>query len=46
MIRLAGATLRQVLRMLHIEALTALLMGAIVGTGIALAVLTAFSAPA
>ncbi|MEN8652285.1 ABC transporter permease [Streptomyces sp. 21So2-11] len=43
MLRLAGATRRQVLRMLRTEALTVLLIGAFLGTGIALAVLTAFS---
>ncbi|MBT2511177.1 ABC transporter permease [Streptomyces sp. ISL-98] len=43
MLRLAGATRRQVLRMLRIEALSVLLIGAVLGTGIALAVLTAFS---
>ncbi|MFF3057665.1 FtsX-like permease family protein [Streptomyces sp. NPDC057909] len=43
MLRLAGATRRQVLRMLRIEALSVLLIAAVLGTGIALAVLTAFS---
>lgn len=43
MLRLAGATRRQVLRMLRIEALSILLIAAVLGTGIALAVLTAFS---
>jgi ABC-type antimicrobial peptide transport system permease subunit len=43
MLRLAGATRRQVLRMLRIEALSILVMAAALGTGIALAVLTAFS---
>ncbi|MGY3679269.1 FtsX-like permease family protein [Streptomyces sp. TE33382] len=43
MLRLAGATRRQVLRMLRIEALAVLLLAAVLGTGIALAVLTAFS---
>ncbi|MFJ5547258.1 FtsX-like permease family protein [Streptomyces sp. NPDC093225] len=43
MLRLAGATRRQVLRMLRLEALSVLLMGAVLGTGIAAAVLTAFS---
>ncbi|SCF88400.1 FtsX-like permease family protein [Streptomyces sp. Ncost-T10-10d] len=43
MLRLAGATRRQVLRMLRIEALSVLLIGAALGSGIALAVLTAFS---
>ncbi|QEV20636.1 FtsX-like permease family protein [Streptomyces alboniger] len=43
MLRLAGATRRQVLRMLRIEALSVLLIGAGLGSGVALAVLTAFS---
>lgn len=43
MLRLAGATRRQVLRMLRIEALSILLIAGVLGTGIALAVLTAFS---
>ncbi|MGW8888828.1 FtsX-like permease family protein [Streptomyces sp. NPDC055749] len=43
MLRLAGATRRQVLRMLRIEALTVLLIAAVLGSGISLAVLTAFS---
>ncbi|MEU9092261.1 ABC transporter permease [Streptomyces sp. NPDC048428] len=43
LLRLAGATRRQVLRMLRIEALSVLLVAAALGTGIALAVLTAFS---
>ncbi|MER7811402.1 FtsX-like permease family protein [Streptomyces sp900116325] len=43
MLRLAGATRRQVLRILRIEALSLLLIAAVLGTGIALAVLTAFS---
>ncbi|MER5985928.1 FtsX-like permease family protein [Streptomyces sp. NPDC001787] len=43
MLRLAGATRRQVLGMLRIEALAVLLLAAVLGTGIALAVLTAFS---
>ncbi|MFF1833109.1 FtsX-like permease family protein [Streptomyces sp. NPDC058231] len=43
MLRLAGATRRQVLRMLRIEALSVLLIAAVLGSGIALAVLTAFS---
>ncbi|MGW5348103.1 FtsX-like permease family protein [Streptomyces sp. NPDC004050] len=42
-LRLAGAKRRQVLRMLRVEALAVLLMGAVLGSGIALAVLTAFS---
>ncbi|MBW5422154.1 FtsX-like permease family protein [Streptomyces sp. BG9H] len=44
MLRLAGATRRQVLRMLRTEALAVLLIGAGLGSGVALAVLTAFSA--
>lgn len=43
MLRLVGATRRQVLRMLRIEALSVLLIAAALGSGIALAVLTAFS---
>lgn len=43
MLRLAGATRRQVLRMLRTEALAVLLIGAGLGSGIALAVLIAFS---
>ncbi|MER7728274.1 FtsX-like permease family protein [Streptomyces sp. NPDC096323] len=43
LLRLAGATRRQVLRMLRIEALSVLAVAAVLGTGIALAVLTAFS---
>ncbi|MFG2297998.1 FtsX-like permease family protein [Streptomyces sp. NPDC048603] len=43
MLRLAGATRRQVLRMVRTEALSVLLIGAVLGTGISLAVLTAFS---
>ncbi|KOX08482.1 FtsX-like permease family protein [Streptomyces sp. NRRL B-3648] len=43
LLRLAGATRRQVLRMLRTEALSVLLLATSVGTGIALAVLTAFS---
>ncbi|MFC8260531.1 FtsX-like permease family protein [Streptomyces sp. NPDC057291] len=43
MLRLAGATRHQVLRMLRIEALSVLLIAAVLGTCIALAVLTAFS---
>ncbi|MFC9248616.1 FtsX-like permease family protein [Streptomyces sp. NPDC057136] len=42
-LRLAGATRRQVLRMLRIEALAVLLIAAVLGSGISLAVLTAFS---
>ncbi|GAA1945066.1 FtsX-like permease family protein [Streptomyces durmitorensis] len=43
MLRLAGASRRQVLRMLRTEALSVLLIGTAIGSGIALAVLTAFS---
>lgn len=43
MLRLAGAKRRQVLRMLRTEALAVLLIGTALGSGIALAVLTAFS---
>ncbi len=43
LLRLAGATRRQVLRMLRIEALTVVLMGVALGSGIAAAVLSAFS---
>ncbi|MFE2285125.1 FtsX-like permease family protein [Streptomyces sp. NPDC059443] len=43
MLRLTGATRRQVRGMLRVEALAVLLMGAALGSGIALAVLTAFS---
>ncbi|WP_330279608.1 ABC transporter permease [Streptomyces sp. NBC_00569] len=43
MLRLAGATRRQVLRMLRTEALAVLFIGTTLGSGIALAVLTAFS---
>ncbi|MGW0670054.1 FtsX-like permease family protein [Streptomyces sp. NPDC002746] len=43
LLRLAGATRRQVLRMLRIETLSVLLIAAVLGSGIALAVLTAFS---
>lgn len=43
MLRLAGATRRQVLRILRMEALSLLLIAAVLGTGIAIAVLTAFS---
>ncbi|MFI5982741.1 FtsX-like permease family protein [Streptomyces sp. NPDC051555] len=43
MLRLAGATRRQVLRMLRTEALAVLLIGVALGSAIALAVLTAFS---
>ncbi|MFD9367838.1 FtsX-like permease family protein [Streptomyces sp. NPDC060020] len=43
MLRLAGAKRRQVLRMLRAEALAVVLIGVVLGSGIALAVLTAFS---
>ncbi|MEV7195616.1 FtsX-like permease family protein [Streptomyces sp. NPDC093510] len=43
MLRLAGATRRQVLRMLRAEALSVLFIGAALGSGVAFAVLTAFS---
>ncbi|MEU3223114.1 FtsX-like permease family protein [Streptomyces sp. NPDC006976] len=43
LLRLAGATRRQVLRMLRTETLSVLILAAALGTGIALAVLTAFS---
>lgn len=43
LLRLAGATRRQVLRMLRIETLSVLAVATTLGTGIALAVLTAFS---
>ncbi|MFI1847933.1 FtsX-like permease family protein [Streptomyces sp. NPDC020480] len=43
MLRLAGATRRQVLRMLRIETAGLLLIAAVLGTGTALAVLSAFS---
>lgn len=43
MLRLTGATRRQVRGMLRVEALAVLLMGTALGSGIALAVLTAFS---
>ncbi|MFD5080141.1 ABC transporter permease [Streptomyces sp. NPDC058371] len=43
MLRLAGATRRQVLRMLRTETLSVLLLATSLGSGIALAVLTAFS---
>jgi putative ABC transport system permease protein len=43
LLRLAGATRRQVLRMLRTEALSVLLIGTALGSGISLAVLTAFS---
>ncbi|MFE0516389.1 ABC transporter permease [Streptomyces sp. NPDC058964] len=44
LLRLAGATRRQVLRMLRTEALVVLLLATALGSGIALAVLTAFGA--
>ncbi|MEW2127042.1 FtsX-like permease family protein [Streptomyces sp. NPDC058369] len=43
LLRLAGATRRQVLRMLRTETLSVLVIATALGTGIALAVLTAFS---
>ncbi|MGW2704702.1 ABC transporter permease [Streptomyces sp. NPDC001340] len=43
LLRLAGATRRQVLRVLRTEALSVLLLATALGSGIALAVLTAFS---
>lgn len=43
LLRLAGATRRQVLRMLRTEALSVLLLATGLGSGISLAVLTAFS---
>ncbi|MFF3644664.1 FtsX-like permease family protein [Streptomyces sp. NPDC002564] len=43
MLRLAGATRRQILRMLRTEALSVVLIGTALGSGVALAVLTAFS---
>ncbi|MFJ4714230.1 ABC transporter permease [Streptomyces sp. NPDC088785] len=43
LLRLAGATRHQVLRMLRVEALTVVLMGVGLGSGIAAAVLSAFS---
>ncbi|MFF3215069.1 FtsX-like permease family protein [Streptomyces sp. NPDC002886] len=43
MLRLAGATRRQLRGMLRVEALAVLLMGVVLGSGISLAVLTAFS---
>ena len=42
LLRLAGATRRQVLRMLRTEALSVVLLATALGSGIALAVLTAF----
>ncbi|MFF5856491.1 ABC transporter permease [Streptomyces sp. NPDC012751] len=43
LLRLAGATRRQVLRMLRTEALSVLFLATALGSGVALAVLTAFS---
>ncbi|MGW5330037.1 FtsX-like permease family protein [Streptomyces sp. NPDC004014] len=43
LLRLAGATRRQVLRMLRTEALSVLLLATTLGSGVSLAVLTAFS---
>ncbi|WP_329123883.1 ABC transporter permease [Streptomyces sp. NBC_01465] len=43
LLRLVGSTRRQVLRMLRLEALAVLLVAAVLGSGISLAVLTAFS---
>ncbi|WP_406006393.1 FtsX-like permease family protein [Streptomyces sp. NBC_00637] len=43
LLRLAGATRRQVLRMLRTEALSVLLLAVVLGSAIAVAVLTAFS---
>ncbi|MFD7708455.1 ABC transporter permease [Streptomyces sp. NPDC059786] len=43
LLRLAGATRRQVLRMLRTEALSVLLLATALGSSVALAVLTAFS---
>ncbi|MFD4692248.1 FtsX-like permease family protein [Streptomyces sp. NPDC058463] len=43
LLRLVGATRRQVLRMLRIEALSVLLLATALGSSIALAILTAFS---
>lgn len=43
LLRLSGATRRQVLRMLRIEALSVLLLGIALGSAVALATLTAFS---
>jgi putative ABC transport system permease protein len=43
LLRLAGATRRQVLRMLRTEALSVLALATVLGSAIALAVLTAFS---
>ncbi|GLX04173.1 ABC transporter permease [Microbispora sp. NBRC 16548] len=43
LLRLVGATRRQVLRMLRLETLTALIVSVLAGTGIALITLSAFS---
>ncbi|MEU6407457.1 FtsX-like permease family protein [Microbispora sp. NPDC046933] len=43
LLRLVGATRRQVLRMLRLETLTALVVSVLAGTGIALVTLSAFS---
>ncbi|WP_447040362.1 FtsX-like permease family protein [Streptomyces sp. DSM 118878] len=43
LLRLVGATRRQVLRMLRTEALAVLFIGTALGSGVALAILTAFS---
>ncbi|MEU3459919.1 FtsX-like permease family protein [Streptomyces sp. NPDC006733] len=43
LLRLVGTTRRQVLRMLRLEALTVVTVGAVLGTAIAVATLTAFS---
>ncbi|UNO39609.1 FtsX-like permease family protein [Streptomyces sp. MST-110588] len=43
MLRLTGATRRQVLRMLRLEALSVVLLAVVLGSGMSLAVLTAFS---
>ncbi|MEU2539811.1 ABC transporter permease [Streptomyces iakyrus] len=43
LLRLAGATRRQVLRMLRTEALSVLLLGTALGSAVSLAVLTSFS---
>ncbi|MFJ7292436.1 ABC transporter permease [Streptomyces collinus] len=43
LLRLAGATRRQVLRMLRTEALSVLLLATALGSGVSLAVLTSFS---
>ncbi|MDF9813332.1 ABC-type antimicrobial peptide transport system permease subunit [Streptomyces sp. SPB162] len=43
LLRLVGTTRRQVLRMVRLEALTVVILGAVLGTAIAVATLTAFS---